>query len=171
MCLFCNYDEHARYTAQSLLANLLKQLAQERNDVSKVIRQLYHSYSMKRTSATLCETVRALKSELQTYKKVYIVIDALDECPQKARETLLQNLQSLLDTPGTVSLMITTRPNTAIKEIREIRRLEIRAEDEDVGQYVRSRIEHSTRLRNNVSRDPELEKMIIDKLIRNANGM
>ena len=109
----------------------MKQLVQERRGISEVIRQLYHDHVKKGTSATLSETVRALKSELQTYGRVYIVIDTLDECPQnqRTRETVLEHLQSLLESLGTVNLMITARPNTAIDEIRDMKLLEIRAGD------------------------------------------
>ena len=169
LCIYCSYS--ARHTHQDLLASLLKQLAQKRPVISEAINKLYDSHSRKGTPVTFSEIMQELKSELQTYNRVYIVIDALDECPRKTRETLLQNLQSLLGTPGTVNLMITARPNTIIKEVQKTQHLEIRADDADVRRYVQGRINHSSDLQELVKPDSELEAMVIETLTSKANGM
>ena len=54
------------------------------------------------------EIVRIIKSELQSFERVYIVVDGLDECEEQTASELLLDLQSL--DVSKVSRLITSRP-------------------------------------------------------------
>ena len=81
--ILCNYRAHADQNTISLLAAILKQLVQARPFIAEPIARLYDNYTNRRTRPSLEEIFCALKSVLNHYLGIYVVIDALDECPDK----------------------------------------------------------------------------------------
>jgi hypothetical protein len=106
--VYCNYKEQAQQTVSNLIANLLKQMVQRRRDISDNMRSFYHHHQCEDNRPTLDEITGALNSEIQTYSKVFLIVDALDECREDdgTREKLLKVLRSL---DGNVNLMVTSR--------------------------------------------------------------
>jgi len=103
--------------------------------------------------------------------KVFIVIDALDECPEsnRTRESLLAEIRKL---QPTIHLLITSRHILAIKrEFEQAAQVEICASSEDVKKYLKYRIESEGRLVRLVKADPALQAAIVNTIVANAKGM
>ena len=100
---------------------------------------------------------------------VFLVVDALDECLERDQEILIQELQSLA---GDLHLMVTSRPLPLIEAVfQDAIHLEVRATDDDVRKYIRSRILRERRLKVHVAKDKELQKNVEDKVMANVRGM
>ena len=111
----------------------------------------------------------ALKSEIETFSKMFVVVDALDECPEGRRANLVDMLLSL---PETVKLMVTSRPLSTIEAgLEGMTRLDIRADDSDVRLYVEGRIPHEKRLARHVRKDPTLSETLVGTIVNSARGM
>ena len=139
--IYCNYKEKSEQTLVNLFGNLLKQLILKRSSVPRHVRRLYEEHRKQNTRPAHSRIVKALQSEIESYSKTFIVVDALDKCPEGSgtRLGLLEGLRSL---PGNVSLMVTSLELPGIKTESDTR-LEIRATEEDVGRYVEGRIAQS----------------------------
>jgi len=106
-----------------------------------------------------------LESEIMMYSKVFIVIDALDEC-REDNATRAEFLQVLRSLPGNVNLMVTSRELPSIaRDFRGKKRLTIRANDEDVKRYVRGRIALAPRHLQG------LQETIVNKVVEKVQGM
>ena len=101
---------------------------------------------------------------------MYVVIDALDECPDSngTRRQFLAQLQDL-QTKTDLRLMVTSRhiPEIIIK-FRGALMLEVRANDEDVRRFMAGQI---YRLLQCIQRDITLQEMVQNKVTEAVDGM
>ena len=109
LCLYLNYMENNIQTLENLFGSLLKQLFQYQASVPGYshAKELYQR-AMGIAQPSLNEIHRVLSSEIMTYRRVYLVIDALDECPETTRHILESWLLDLRS--DKCSLMIFSRP-------------------------------------------------------------
>jgi hypothetical protein len=106
------------------------------------------------------------------YSKVYLVIDALDEYPEKERDIFLRHLLCL--DPTRVSLMLTSRPHIKIEEIgsnSNLQTVEIRATEGDIRLLVDAQISQCRQLSKHIQSRPELRKEIETGIVRRNGGM
>jgi hypothetical protein len=86
---------------------------------------LYHNYEKKKIKPSLSEIVEILLCAVLNFSKIFIVLDALDECT-KALMTLLQEIRNL---QPKLHLMVAGRPdvkNRMLKVFPVYETLEIR---------------------------------------------
>lgn len=168
--IYCNYKAQADQTATSLLAAILKQLMQAQSSIAEPVARLYDHHAKRRTKPSLEEVFTALQSVSANYSSVYVVVDALDECPDKdrARSQLLARLRSLQQNID-LHLMVTSRfiPDIEV-EFRSMPRLEVRVSDADVKHFVAGQMD---RLPKCVQRDDELQDLVQDKIVQAVDGM
>ena len=109
--MYLNHKDSRDQSLPNLVGSLLKQLVQHRAPAapSEGIIKLWEVGRKDDTRPFLEDLVRTLRSELASFKNVYIVVDALDEC---LKETTRNELLGLLQDLGAenVSLMVTSRP-------------------------------------------------------------
>jgi hypothetical protein len=143
--LYCNFRRKDEQKAEDLLASLLKQLSQERSSLPDSVKFLYDKYKEKRTRPDLDEISKTLQSIASMFSRVIIIVDALDECQvfNGCRTTFLTEIFSL-QTKTRANLFTTSRYIPEITEsFRDSIIFEIHAHDEDVQQYLDSRISQS----------------------------
>ncbi|MCJ1383169.1 hypothetical protein MMC17_006282 [Xylographa soralifera] len=107
--LYLNYKETKTQTFPHLLGSLLKQLiqGQELGPLPESVKDLYAS-SMGELRPGTGDLIGVLKSEVEAkFKKVYLVVDALDEFPENNRQDLLNSLQDIGS--ERISLLVTSR--------------------------------------------------------------
>jgi Cdc6-like AAA superfamily ATPase len=166
--IYCSYKEQERQTDANLIASLLQQLVQRNPFIPDEISSLYHHHIKKQTRPTLGEWSKLLESEIRRLSKVFIVIDALDECSDATRESFLAEIRKL----SSIHLLITSRHISTIeREFEKKASVEIRASDSDVRRYLEGRIEKECRLARHVKADPTLKETIINTIVENSKGM
>ncbi len=147
------------------------QLTHNRASISTDAEQLYKSHVNKGTRPSLDEISKLLKSELTSYSKVFVVVDALDEfqASDQFQTTLLTELRAL---QPVVNLLVTSRFIDNIgREFRGMPMLEISASPMDVQTYVVNRISQSERLLRHTTKDKALREEIIKIVVGNAEKM
>jgi len=125
----------------------------------------------KQTRPTLSEYADLLQSEVRRFSKVFIVIDALDECSESngTRDNFLAEIRKL---QPTIHLLVTSRHIEIIERaFKNAARLEIRASDEDVRKYLEGRIASEPQLVRHVEKDSTLQDTIINAIVEKAKGM
>jgi len=112
-----------------------------------------------------------LQATIRLFTKVFIVVDALDECSEEdgVRETFSKLLNE--STPD-LNLLITSRHVAVIERTFEgATRIEICASDKDVRSYLSARITENSQLVRYIKIDPTLLSKILDTITSKANGM
>lgn len=170
-CIYCNYKEKNMQTPVNLIAGVWSQLIQQHEPLSNDVQDLYKSHSRHNTRPTLGEVSKILKSDTGRYSRIFVVVDALDECPEDtgSRESLLKELRAL---QPILNLIVTSRfIDTIAREFNGMIQLEIRANDEDIQAYTRARISREHKLLRNVGKDVALREDIVKTVVRNAEKM
>lgn len=138
--IFYNYQQPQ--TLAELYSSLLGQLIYPRG--AKSITQLYNDHTRRGTRPSSEEVFNALNRAISEYSRVFLIIDALDECgvSDNVRLGIIAGLFKLQN-GTTANLFVTSRHMSMITEKFESRGstiLEIRARDEDIKSYVESHI-------------------------------
>jgi hypothetical protein len=171
--IYCDYGNDVEHTPLNLLGSILKQLVYSGPDVSRVVKDVYHNRIKKNARMKLTEVSSLLHIEAARYSRVYVIVDALDECSDRngVRRTLLESLLHLRETSA-VNLMVTSRFIPAIEErfssMTSMTRLDIRAQDEDVASYVSASMQDLTQC---VEGNLPLQDAIVTAIMNNAQGM
>jgi hypothetical protein len=168
--LYCNFRRQDEQKVEDLLVSLLKQLAQGRSPLPDIIMSLYRKQKDKRTRPPFDEILRSLQSVAAMYSKVFIVVDALDECQtsDECRSRFLSEIFVLQARCG-ANIFATSRfiPEIVTKFSQSIS-VEIRARDEDVQRYLEGRI---GKLPSFVETNRELQEEIKIKISQVVEGV
>jgi ankyrin repeat protein len=168
--LYCDFRREHEQKPEDLLRNLLKQLIQERSSIPKSVRLLYDYHKKKSTRPSIDDISKALVSIISNFSKVFIIIDALDECEVNNghRSRFVSEIVQL-QTQCNANLFVTSRVIPEIVEKFEGSiMLEIRASKEDMRKYLNSDM---VRLPAFVGRNPELQEEIKNGIVNAADGM
>jgi hypothetical protein len=168
--IYCNFRRRDGQKAEDLLASLLKQLSQERPSLPESVKDLYNRHKDKRTWPAFDEISTALHVVAAIYSRVFIIVDALDECQVsgRCRTRFLSEVFSLQAKCG-ANVFATSRFNPEIaKEFNGNMSLEIRASDDDVRKYLEGRM---SQLPSFVSRSVDLHEEIVTKIVQAVDGM
>lgn len=133
---------------------------------------MYKKHADNDTRPTLDAVAEVLAKEIARYRIVYVVVDALDECPEARRIRLMERLQTIQDSQTGLHLLVTSRMYDSIARHFEGKpRLEIKASAEDVRAYVKGRITKGSRLERHVLKDPTLARDIENTVAEKAEKM
>ncbi|KAL4779153.1 hypothetical protein BJX76DRAFT_365505 [Aspergillus varians] len=166
--LYCSFRRRPTQTFRDLLASLVRQLVQRDSEIPECVRKAYSQSRNKKIQPKASELLQFLQVFSAQLPRVFIVVDALDECEGAARDSLLAAVYSLQDEYN-VNFLATSRyiPDT-IAAFEGCPSLEIRATMEDVWRYLRSQL---SRLPSFVSRNKELQCEIIAEVSKAVGGM
>ncbi|KAF4809179.1 Vegetative incompatibility protein HET-E-1 [Colletotrichum siamense] len=168
--VYCNLEGQERQTYYDMLSSITKQLAQYRSPIPDSLKALYDTHHRKKTSRTLEDTINVLQAVAFSHDRVFIVIDALDECESKSRHALLSEVFRLQKRHPT-NVLATTREIPEIIEssnFKNANTLKIQASDVDVSRYISSR---TPDMQSFVQRRPEIQEEIQKGILCRINGM
>jgi hypothetical protein len=168
--IYCNFRRQEEQKLESLLASILKQLAQEQPSMPSSIKDLYNCHEKKRTRPSADEILRALYSVAINFSRLFLIVDALDECQMtdRCRSKFLSEMFNLRAKTG-ANLFVTSRPILDIeKEFKGYVSREILASDEDVRRYLDY---HISQLPAFVLKRPDLQEEMKTEIIRAVEGM
>jgi hypothetical protein len=166
--LFCNYKRQDEQTLDALIAGLLRQLVEQQVSLPQHVADLYEK--QKGSSNRIQEMARTLQLVAGSFSKVFIVIDALDECSAShgCRVALLSEIRDLQRTCG-INLLATSRSLPDIMETFKTASLvEIRADSSDMRRYLS---ENTFRLPACVRKNTQLQEDVISKIVDAIRGM
>lgn len=168
--IYCNFKRQDKQTLEDLLASVLKQLAQARSSLPQSVRSLYDKYKSMKARPSTDDISTALHSVVAEFSRVFILVDALDECRvnDSCRAKLLSQLSQLQTSCG-VNLFATSRfiPDITERFERDTW-LEIRASKEDIQRYLEGHIDELPRF---VRRDLDLQQEISSEIVKAVDGM
>ncbi|CAH0052895.1 unnamed protein product, partial [Clonostachys solani] len=170
--IYCNYKREETQTVENLLKTMVRQLLQTRTPLPEAVKSLYNRHNARQTQLTLEEIRRLLRSTVASYPRVFIVIDALDEClgPDECRSRYLQEIRGLQESYA-VNVFVTSRPLPKVRKMpsfKDSALVQLHARGEDIQAYLDYRI---SRFSSFVQQDIDLQRAIKDKIQGIVNGM
>ena len=168
--IYCNFWRQDEQKIDDLLASLLKQLAMCQPSLPGSVKDLYDRHKTKRTRPSLDKILRTLQAVATMCSRVFIIVDALDECQVSdgCRSRFISKIFNL-QAKTCAKLFTTSRPIPDIeKEFRGCLSREILATDEDVWRYLDG---HMSQLPKFALSRPKLQEEIKTEIIRAVEGM
>ncbi|KAL4879895.1 hypothetical protein BJY04DRAFT_219700 [Aspergillus karnatakaensis] len=165
--IYCSHERHQSQSSTDLFASLLSQLSLDRDKLPSAVESLYHRNSQGRSRPSRHAVLEQLQDVVAEISVVYVIIDALDECPDETtRRELLSEMSRLQDVTD-LRLMVTSRPGI-LTGTGHMTELSIRANETDIQNYVRHRIHCLSRvIRDEMALQHEIEA----RISKAANGM
>lgn len=166
--IYCHFRSEKEHTLDSLLASVLKQLAQGLSSLPSNVRELYDRHKSRNTRPSCDEIVRTLHSVAAMCSKTFIVIDALDELSpvDGCRKKLLFEIFKVQTGIG-ANIIATSRFIPSVEqEFEKSTSLEIRASNADIQKYVDGRM-----MELSCAPGPDLQCEIMTVISQGADGM
>ena len=179
---YCDFRDDQKKGRRGLLTSLLVQLCEQSDAYSAILSNFYKAHRCGSQHASDNELIACLKDMLKVPEQatVYIIIDALDECPittglPTPRGKVLKLVEELVNLRiSNLRIYVTSRPEVDIIPILEplaFRSVSLHVESgqvQDIAEYVRSVILTGTEMQRWKDTDKQL---VIDELTKKANGM
>lgn len=168
--IFYNYKERSESSATNMLSAILKQLLIGQPDIPlpTYVTELYDSLSMTDRKLGLEHVYEALECVLTRYRRVYIIVDALDECNHPDRVDLIRNLTRLQEDCD-LRLLFTSRDIPEISHhFHADTTLEVRANQQDITLYVKNQMPSLSRC---IQKDDDLRNNVLEKVVAASDGM
>ncbi|KAH7231317.1 nucleoside phosphorylase domain-containing protein [Fusarium redolens] len=168
--IYCNFRRQNEQSIDHLLASVLKQLTPCQPSILDSVKSLYDQHKAKRTRPFLDEIVGFLQSVVAMHSRVFIIVDALDECQasNSCRARFLSELFDLQKRHGANILATSRFIPEIIDRFGASVSLEIRASTEDVARYLENHVQD---LPSIVQEDPQLQAEITTGISEAVDGM
>jgi hypothetical protein len=179
---YFDFRDVGKQNARSLLSSLLIQLSLESDKFSEIISYLYLTHGNGSRQPSEDVLLKSLKDMLKLPGQgdLYIVVDALDECPDVSgvptpREQVLKVVQELVELRlPHVNFCITSRPEVDIRDaldglaVHNISLHEQAGQNQDIFDYITSVVSSDPKMLRWREEDRQL---VIKTLIEKAGGM
>jgi len=167
-CVFCDYKDVAATKPINLISDLLSQTLGRQKSLPKNLSELYEKQEKLAAKPSL-KDINDIFHELAKTQKIYLIVDALDECPNEddSRNVLLQHLSHLR---GTCNILLTSRSSVSISEYFDNHlTITITANESDIDKYIADHM--SSRLQRHIKQKPSLYEEIRSVIKKRAQNM
>jgi hypothetical protein len=179
---YCDFREDKKRDLHGLLSSFLVQLCHQSDSYYDILFKLYSEHAKGSRHPSDDVLVGCLKDllKLPGHAPVYLIVDALDECPNTSsipspRDEVLNLIEELIKSEiPNLRVCVTSRPETDIKDFLEpLVLLTVSLHDEsgqkrDIEEYIKSIIITNPKNKRWKAADKQLA---IDVLTRKAEGM
>jgi hypothetical protein len=179
---YFDFRDVKKQNCYGLVSSLVSQLSAESDSCYNVLSKLYsdNSRGMQKPDAGALKKCLADMLSLPGQGPIYIIVDALDECPNfpgtpSAREDVLDFVQKIVNLKlPNVNLCVASRPEVDIRLVLEpLTTLKISLHDEigqmkDIVEYINSIVRSDWRMRRWNEED---RRLVVDTLSGKADGM
>ena len=180
---YFDFRDERKQNARNLVASLILQLSAFSDTSSDVISHLYVTYENGARNPTDDDLIKCLKQMLSILAEhpVYIIMDALDECPDDSgwpktpREEVLDVVRDLVDLPlSNLRICVTSRPEVDIiyvlnqLTIHSVSLHDQREQQKGIADYVSSVVNSDRKMRGWPEED---KKLVVKELSERADGM
>ncbi|KAF7181190.1 hypothetical protein CNMCM7691_000319 [Aspergillus felis] len=168
--IYCDHRNQNEQKLGNILAVILKQLIQSRGKMPASVKDLHQRHIKQKTRPSNDELMTLLHSVAMPLSRVFIIIDALDECQASTDEVkdILRNIFKLQRETGANFFATSRNISDIVDEFKAGISLEIRATDEDVLKYLDAQLET---LPSFISRNKSIREEIKSRIIGIIDGM
>ena len=166
---YCDFKERSTHSASILVAALTRQILEldTRTDALERLEGLQSEARHSHRALSEQEILAVFSKSMQSFDRVYIIIDGLDELPETPRDEFVSQLREL-----DAYVMITSRYNVdPVMHFETTRQLDISATYEDCKRYMKREINKCSRLKKFIAQDHLLEGEILRGVESMAQGI
>jgi hypothetical protein len=155
----------------NLLSAILKQLVSRQPCISANMRKFYMSIK-EQGNIGRSDWKDSLKDECSEFRRVFIILDALDRGDENVVNMLFRDLKALSADTGNIKILASSlnMPNFGII-LGDPKRVDFVPDPDEVKSYLEKRIEDSARIGRFVRRLPSLRQEIIDVVSKKTQGL
>ena len=164
--LYFDYKKQHQ-TITDCLSGIFAQLAIRPSGIRHEARAFYRHYTERNTRPTIADLTSIIRRMARGLDRVFLVLDALDECASLVRGPLLDSLLEL-QAHSEANVFATSRPSDVGMYFKDALSLHISAHEDDVRRYLESQIRQQ---RRPLLQRPELQKDIVTQIIATIDGM
>ena len=178
---YYDFSDEEKKDLRGLLSSVLFQLCNQSYSYCSILSMFYSTYQDGARSPSNDELIGCLNDllNLPGQAPVYLILDALDECPTTSlpsyRDQVLVLLEDLVNSKlSNLRICLTSRPETDIKRIldpltfRSVSLHDESGQKEDIENYIKFIVMTDRRMRRWTS---ALKQLVIDVLTERADGM
>ncbi|KAI9726230.1 MAG: hypothetical protein M1834_009085 [Cirrosporium novae-zelandiae] len=174
---YFDFSDSEKQNAVNFVSSLVSQLCSQAFEMPELLEQLYERCNgSRRPDIVDLKEVLNEFATLTSLDDIYIVVDALDECPKgESREELLELIEDLNAwSPSKIHLLVTSRPELDIKSklisLSRCKIISIQGSQtvSDIKLYIDNRLAHEQKLKR-LPNDIKVE--VKEVLTAGANGM
>ena len=178
---YCDFREDQKKDGRGLLSSLLVQLCGQSDAYYDALFKFYEAHDKGSRHASDSELAQCLKHVLEVPEQitVYVVIDALDECPKTSlpspREQVLKLVNELVKSQiPNLRICVTSRPEADIEAVLHplaLRSVSLHGENgqvQDIAEYVKFVVNTDPGMQKWREED---RKHIVEVLTRKSDGM
>lgn len=170
--MYFEYKERELQTPTNILGGLVRQLVGQVPELPAEIEKLFDKLESRGGKKPKFEELyNALTVIFRSFDQVFLVFDALDECDPKTQRKGLLPLFHRMRKSG-ANLFVTSRqyPEDIQASFSEEAKIELVPTEEDIGAYIRRRIEEDSRAKRLV-RQAKCQDRIVPELVSSSQGM
>ncbi|CAG8961467.1 hypothetical protein HYFRA_00013919 [Hymenoscyphus fraxineus] len=169
--LYCNYAERGTQTLEQLVGSIARQLFEGclRLPLS-VIEKHQSTFSRIRRQTKVDVLSEMISIALESFEKVHVIVDALDECDSAIRVDLVKTIRRMV---GRVHLFCSSRYMIEDISVYFMNALTIRVKgsDEDIRIYLRAQINTKSNLLRLCKQHQGLTERIVEAVTKKTDGM
>jgi len=181
---YFDFQDVGKQSRRDLLRSLLIQLSDQSDPFCDILSQLYEEYgkgTRQPSDSALMHCLKAMLT-LPNQSPVYLIMDALDECPNSsgipsAREQILDLVKELVGLRlSSLHICVTSRPEVNIRDVLEplafcsVSLHDESGQKEDITEYIKSVVHSPSATFMKRWRDEDKD-MVIQTLSERADGM
>jgi ankyrin repeat domain-containing protein 50 len=172
---YFDFNDTKKQEVSSFVSSLVAQLCSKVVDLPEQLKELYKRCNNGQVRAAMHDLKAALSVIAKGFEDVFIIADALDECPKNGeREELLGLIKEIKSwSPSNLHLLATSRQEPDIEEVLiSLTTLAISIQDSEVESDIKLHIAHELATHPKLKRWPSDIKIEIESiLVAGANGM
>jgi len=174
---YFDFSDTKKQTVSSFLQSAVYQLISHKSELNTTISEpaaaLFEKHNSGLSHATIGELVDVLFAEVSRYSRVFLVIDALDECPLDQRELFFDAFSKTSVATLALSLFITSRKEPDIESaLSETATYTICLQGSDVDADVRIHVSNAISQDKSLSRwKPAIREEILEAIVEGSHGM
>ena len=179
---YCDFREEEKMGLRGLLSSLLFQLCHQSDSYYDVLFKFYSEHAKGSRRPSDDALVGCLKEILELSKQapVYLIVDALDECPnipaiRSPRAEVLSLIEGLIKSPfPNLRICVTSRPEIDIEHVliplafRSVSLHDQSGQKRDIEDYIKSVINTHPKISRWKAKHKQL---VIDTLTKKSDGM
>jgi len=177
-----DFNEDEKRRLRGLLSSLLVQLCHQADSYCDILSEFYSEHGNGSQHPSDDELVQCLKNvlELPGQAPVFLILDALDECPETSdipspREEVLKLVEGLIESQiPNLRICVTSRPEADITTVlgrltsSSVSIHDEKGQSEDINNYIKWAVNEDPK---NKKWRMEDKKRVIDVLTKRAGGM
>ena len=167
--LYCDFLSHQEQTTTNIMGAILRQLV-GRGEIANYLREAFQKSKTEfgGRGPLLADLIEMLRTTIASLPRVFICLDALDECLPKYMPELLESLRDIVRECPRTRIFLTGRPHIAEDVKRYFSKavvIPVSPNPDDIRNYVEMRLDRDTEpevMNKNLRED--IVKVVLEKI-------